>query len=291
LLASACVLPSCRHDQQRSQILRDLVERVVVPNTAALVQSSGRLRDEIARLSVEPTLLTLGAARAQWQRTLLSWKRADVFRSGPIMDANGLLRAMFWPVRTGAIEALVQSSQALDEASIDAIGVDRRGLFALEYLLYPQASAEGSAAQFTGANGERRTQLARALTGNVLRYADQALRSLAASEIEGGSSGMSQQIALTYLQATEQLYLGANGGICQLVRAQSSTADEGIRSDFRQAIALISNLGLPLEQAAGRDVVALDTAALAVKKLERALKTELTSTLGVTLTFSSVDGD
>jgi len=213
-------------------------------------------------------------------------------------------------------------------------------LFALEYLLYPQASAEGSAAQFTGANGERRTQLARALTGNVLRYADQALRSLgngkkygqqlaehgqdsvnhlvaqlirsvenvsanrlgriaslaksgrlAASEIEGGSSGMSQQIALTYLQATEQLYLGANGGICQLVRAQSSTADEGIRSDFRQAIALISNLGLPLEQAAGRDVVALDTAALAVKKLERALKTELTSTLGVTLTFSSVDGD
>ena len=105
---------------QREQVLRALVEQVVVPNTARVAEDSRRMEREISRLLAEPTLSTLRAAQAQWQRALLSWKRADVFRSGPIAHSNSLLRAMFWPVRTGAIEALLQSAESIDEAGFDA---------------------------------------------------------------------------------------------------------------------------------------------------------------------------
>ncbi len=247
---------------------------------------------------------------------------------------------MFWPVRTGAIDALLQGSQALDDASIDALGVDRRGLFALEHLLYSSEADEQLVAGFHGPPGERRARLARSLAGNVSLCGDRVARALGngkqfadefadagqdslnqlvaqliytvenvsanrlarisglaksgrlkATEVEGSASKMSQQIALTYLRATEELYLGVEHGLAQLVKALSPAVDNGLRSAFSQAIGALSNLGLPLEEIANRDPAGLDAAASAVKKLERALRTDLASTLGVTLTFSSVDGD
>lgn len=341
LLASSVWLVSgCRGGGAREQVLRALVEQVVVPNTAAVAQNSRRLEDEIARWVGGPTPTTLRSAREQWQRALLSWKRADAFRNGPIMDMNCLLRVMFWPVRTGAIEALVQGSAPVDEASIDAMGVDRRGLFALEHLLYRDPSEDQLSTGFDGPTGERRARLARGLAGNVSLYAERVAQSLGdgkvyadkfadggqdslnhlvgqlvstienvsasrlariselaksgrlkAADVEGGGGRMSQQIALTYLQVTEQLYLGVDRGLSQLVKAVSPTVDGAIRAGFRQAIAAVSSLALPLEEVAMRNTALLDGAAGAVKKLERTLKTELASALGVTLTFSSVDGD
>jgi len=344
LASSVCALVSCRSGGAREQVLRALVEQVVVPNTAAVAESSRRLATEAGRFAAEPTVSALHAVRQQWRNALSSWKRADAFRNGPIMDTNSLLRAMFWPVRTGALEALVQGSEAIDEPSVELMGVDRRGLFALEYLLFSEGELERADERiltgFVGPMGERRGRLARCLAVNVSLHADRAARSLGdgkryadqfadrgqdslnhlvgqlvstvengsenrlarisslaksgrlkAADVEGSRGRMSQQIALTYLRATEQLYLGVDRGLGQLVKDLSPTVDGGIRSDFARAIAAVSNLAMPLEEAVKRDASALDDAAVAVKKLERALKTELVSTLGVTLTFSSADGD
>ena len=128
---AASVHLGCGRRNAKAEVLRALVEQVVVPNTVAVADSSRRLDVQIAHLGAAPTVTTLRAAREQWQRALSSWKRADAFRNGPIMDTNSLLRAMFWPVRTSAIEELLHGSQAIDVASIDVMGVDRRGLFAL----------------------------------------------------------------------------------------------------------------------------------------------------------------
>jgi len=340
LASTAWALPACQRGTARAAVLRALVEQVVVPNTAAVAEDSRRLQSQIARLGAEPTLATLRAAREQWQRALLSWKRADVFRSGPIMDTNVLLRTMFWPVRIAAIEALLHGSDEIDDARIDTMGVDRRGLFALEYLLYSPASDELIVAGFSGPAGERRARLARSLAGNISfhaagvarllgdgkKYADELAEGaqdsisrvvghlvhgvengaanrltrvaslaksgrLKATEVEGSSARMSQQIVLTYLQGAEQLYIGVQRGVSQLVTALSPALDLALRSAFSRSITAVSDLGLPLEEVAQRDVGALDAAVDALRKLERALKTELTSTLGVTLTFSSVDGD
>ena len=339
LSCAVCVSPACRREGAKAEVLRALIEQVVVPNTSAVAESSRRLDGEIARLGAEPAITTLRAAREQWQRALLTWKRADAFRSGPIMDTNSLLRVMFWPVRGAAVEELVQGSQVIDDASVDVMGVHLRGLFALEYLLYSGQTDEQIAAGFTAPAGERRARLARSLASNVSRYADRAAHALGdgkayaakfadggqdsvsrlvgqlvhtvedvsasrlarisdlakrgrleAKEVEGGGSRMSQQIALSYLKATEQLYLGVDRGLRELVKAQSASIDDGLRTAFRQSITAVSGLGLPLEEVAQQDPAGLDAATGAVKKLERALRTELASALGA-MTFSSLDGD
>src|SRR6187399_1280742 len=142
LVGAVCAAPACRRGVSKRDVLRALIEQVVAPNTANVADTSRRLDREITRLAGEPSLTTLLAAREQWQRTLLSWKRTDAFRDGPIMDANSLLRAMFWPVRTAAIDELLQGTRALDDASLNEMGVDRRGLYALEYLLYSAEAAD-----------------------------------------------------------------------------------------------------------------------------------------------------
>jgi len=340
LASATSVFPACRRGVTKAEVLRALVAQVVVPNSAALSENSRHLEAAVSRLGADPGVATLLAAREQWQRTLLAWKRAEVFRNGPILDTNCLLRVMFWPVRTSAIDALLQSSQAIEDASIDAMGVDRRGLFALEHLLYSSSPDEASAGAFAGPNGERRARLASALASNAALYAEQVVRALGNGKayadqfsdggqdslnrligqlvytvenvsarrltriaglaksgqlkptaVEASDSHMSQQIALTYLRASEQLYLGVDRGLTQLVQALSSPVDARLRASFRQAIAAVSSLGRPLEEVAEQNPAALEAAADAVKRLERALRTELASTLGVTLTFSSLDGD
>ncbi|HYQ42855.1 MAG TPA: imelysin family protein [Polyangiaceae bacterium] len=340
LASSAYALPSCSREDAKAEALRSVIERVVVPNTAAVVEDSRRLEVELAQLAALPTLDTLGASRQSWRRSISSWKRLDAFRIGPVLESNSLLRAMFWPVRSAGIDALLQGEQAIDEASIDAMGVDRRGLFALEYLLFAEDGEEQIVARFTGGAGERRARLARALAGNISFYATGLARSLAdgtayarkfaeggqeslnrlvaqlvytvesvsanrlartstlakngslkATAMEGGLARVSQLIALTSLRAAEELYLAAERGLCQLVKSQSAAVDRELRSAFARAIAAVSDLGAPLEDVAKRDPAQLDAAAASVKSLERALKVDLTSLLGVTASFASVDGD
>ncbi|HET7544896.1 MAG TPA: imelysin family protein [Polyangiaceae bacterium] len=338
LLSALVAFPACRRTGLREEVLRALVEQVLVANTAAVAQSSGQLEDAIARLTDAPAISALHVVRDQWQRALLGWKRAEVFRFGPIAENNAALRTLFWPVRTAALEELLQGSAAIDEASIEAMGVDRRGLFALEYLLYSAETDERVVAAF--AAGTRRAALARALAGNVALHAQRAAGSLGngkkrgeelarggqesvgrvvlslidrvenvsagrlarvselaksgrlvAAELEGGRSGTSQQIALTYLRATEQLYLGVDRGLATLVAARSSTVDQSLRKAFREAIAAVETVNLPLETAVVAEAAKLDSATSVVKKLERVLKTELSSTLGLALTLSSLDDD
>jgi len=340
LAGTACVLPACGRERARGEVLRALIERIVVPNTTALAEHSRRLEVESAGLVADPTPSTLRDVRQSWRRALSSWKRVEAFRLGPIAESNSLMRAMFWPVRAAGLEGLLQGAQTLDHASVDSMGVDRRGLFALEYLLFSEAAEEECAARFAGPAGERRASLARALAGNVSFHADNLVRSLGSgktfadkladggqdslnrlvaqlvftvenvsanrlartsrlvktstfkrSDTEGGLSGTSREIALTYLRATQQLYLGEERGLCRLVSAQSATVDRALRSAFAQAIIAVADLGGPLEEAAQRDPGRFDAAADSVKKLERTLKVDLASVLGVTSTFASVDGD
>jgi len=339
-VGAGVVYPGCRRGISRAEVLRALIEQVVAPNTAAVAESSRRFDAEIGRLVAEPTLTTLHAAREQWQRALLSWKRANAFRQGPIMDSNNLLRAMFWPVRTAAIEELLADTEVIDDASVDVMGVDRRGLFALEYLLYSAPTDAEVVAGFAAPAGERRARLARALSANVALHADRVARALGdgkayggkfaegeqdslnrlvlqmvstvehvftrrlvriselaksgrleAGEVEGGRGRMSQQIALTYLRASEQLYVGGDPALSRLVHAKAAVVDERIRAAFSGALSAISNLALPLEEAVLRDPQKFAAATATVNQLERALKTELASALAVTLTFTAVDGD
>ena len=64
-----------------------------------------------------------------------------------------------------------------------------------------------------------------------------------------------------------------------------------IEAQFQSALKAVDGIGAPLEKALLKDPAAVSRAYDECKKLEIALKVELVSALGVTLTFNSTDGD
>jgi predicted lipoprotein len=222
------------------------------------------------------------------------------------------------------------------------LGVDVKGLYALEYLLFPLELDDARAAErFTGSSGRRRAELAAALARSIQRYAKVAAqrlgtgdayaqsfaragneslsallaeliatvenvsalrldyvlklaesRMLKPREIEGWPSALSHEIALTLVASSERLYRGGSGGgISSLARAVAPAVDERVRAHYAEALEAVRALGAPLERVVRSNREALVRAAGATKKLEIAMKVELTSALGVTLTFASTDGD
>jgi predicted lipoprotein len=328
---------SSQHTSPRSQVLRGLVENSAVPQARAVNDAQTALTAQLGELERAPGVPALQAAQAAWKRAVLAWEAARALRIGPVVETRALLRAMYWPVRIEALEKLHSANQPLDDARIDRLGVDVRGMFALEWLLFGAPHTSLSSASPDAA---RARALASALSRNVQHYAQltvqqlgdgdaltaslshdeqqslsrlvelivvtvealtnerlapllptapKALRALA---LRGGVSGISGELLLTQLTATAQLYAGERGaGLSALVKAAAPALDPHLRSVFREAQARLRALGPSLEPAVERDPESVVRAYVALKQLERALKSELSSALGVTLTFQSGDED
>jgi len=119
-----------------------------------------------------------------------------------------------------------------------------------------------------------------------------ASRLLKPAEVEGGAGGSSQAIALTQIEGTERLYTGSGGlGVGALVHAAAPAIDQRARGAFAGARAALQALGAPLERVVTTNRPALAVAAAVTKVLERSLKVDVASALGVTLTFQTGDGD
>lgn len=111
-------------------------------------------------------------------------------------------------------------------------------------------------------------------------------------DVEGGPSGISHRLAAAVLEGSAQLYAGEQGqGLGALVAASAPPAHERIRSAFLAAVATIQSFKEPLETIALADRSRIDALLSECKTLEVALRSDLASALGVTLTFSSSDAD
>jgi predicted lipoprotein len=337
------VATGCRREPlTRQAALKALVHEVVVPATQAVIATSAELSVAVTNLSSSPSLDTLRAARAKFKPSLLAWKRAQCFRLGPMVDTNAFVRALFWPPRPQAIEAVLDSDNSIDAAFVGNLGVDARGVYAVEYLLFPLERDEGAtAALFTGAAGARRRELARALAGNIEQCAANAGHSLGdgaayaarfaqgaeislsilvnqmigtvenlsahrlelvlgleksqrlkAQEVEGWPSASSHEIALAQLSGNEALYRGGkSGGLRALTRAMAPAIEARVSRRYAEALRAVRGLNAPLERVVTTDRPALEAAAQATKALELAIKVDLASALGVTITFQTGDGD
>lgn len=283
------------------------------------------------------------AVRAAWRAAALAWKRVHVFRSGPIVDTNALLRATFWPARPAAVDAVLKGDARLDSGVLETTGVDARGLYGMEYLLFDRENGVAAPARVAGGSGERAREYASVCARDVAKYAElaangvgkdgtpfaaafsaagqhsvnrlvshlvESVETLAEnrlallmwmnrvgrvkpSDVEGFASGTSKDLAVATLESAAALYHGAEGGcgLDALVDPVAPAIGEKIRAQFGGARAALSALDGPLERAVKSEPKKLEAAHKALKSLEIALKSDLTSALGVTLTFSSADGD
>jgi hypothetical protein len=125
----------------------------------------------------------------------------------------------------------------------------------------------------------------------VRQYAD-----IARAAYEDAAAGARRvRAAVDALVAgTERLYRGpgADGGLAALARAAAPAIDGRARAAFAAATAALAALAeVPLAAATGERRSEVERAYRATKDLERTLKVDLASALGVTLTFTGSDGD
>src|SRR5262245_14711452 len=110
--------------------------------------------------------------------------------------------------------------------------------------------------------------------------------------VEGGMSATSQQAVLALLRGAQAAFDGGSGiGLDDyLTQVKSSTAKR-VDAQFAKAIEAVQAIDGPLEAMASTRLQAIQRAHDECRALEVLLKTEVVSTLGVTLTFKSTDGD
>jgi uncharacterized protein len=334
----AAVSGACRRPDAREQALRATLQRVLLPDARSISQTSSKLQAALSQLPAAGSEPALEQARAAWRSAALAWQRGVAFQHGPYVKTEALLRAAFWPVRTSAVADVLLGSEPIDARRVAQFGVDRKGLFAIEQLLF-----EGETPAVPWLVGPKRTRaldLARACADDVCSYAERgrtalgdgepfmsefaragqqsinrvvnqllgtvenaamrvqrvltprSARGLSRDDVQGGPSGVSTELLITWLSVCERVYgAGSAPSLAGLVEAVAPAINPHATSAFSAALAGLERLGQPLERAAQSDPAQLRAALQTLRQLEVAVRSELASALGVTISFSSRDGD
>jgi predicted lipoprotein len=110
--------------------------------------------------------------------------------------------------------------------------------------------------------------------------------------IEASPSGTSLRGVVDYLEGTQRFYLGAGGlGLADALKPVNAPLAKRIEESFAAAIAATKAIGEPLDQAVMDRPEAIQNACDKVHALEILFKVDLASALGVTIFFTSGDGD
>jgi len=351
VFASGC---APKRPPQRAAVLHALIKSFALPQTQALCLTQTQVESRADALAQAPSEAAVQKLRDAWRQALLGWERVQALSMGPIVDSRALLRALYWPTRVASLKARVHDKPNITASEVAELGIDVRGVFALEWWLFGEAQIQLSAAGPEGesartwvsalahdatqqacgalaALGDGNTfannltanetlsisRITQQIVSNVETLASDHLASLTGPAnaagpqlskaparspvLRGGPSGTSHLLVQAQLAATERLYAGAQGAqgtstddsatLSALVDAVAPAIDAQLRAHFKAALQNVDALDAPLEHIAQRDTTRVKRAYDALKVLERALKTQLPSALGATLTFDSTDGD
>lgn len=136
--------PGPETDFNQNLLLQSLVDNALIPTYSNVVQASetalarvtayceGEIEQNASRDESKEQ------AREGWRHLMDSWQQAEMMQIGPLLDNSGSLRNRIysWPNTSGcAVDQDVMLSRQ-DGYSIDSRTNSRRGLDALEYLLF-----------------------------------------------------------------------------------------------------------------------------------------------------------
>jgi predicted lipoprotein len=188
------------------------------------------LRDGASRFCAAPDEASLASLQSDWLEAMATWARARVIGIGPIRDENRNLRLHFWPDKNGnvsrAVQQLLARDTPLDAETISVQSVPAQGLSALEFLLFDVP--EGALAAYQNPEtGPRRCEMTTAITGNLVRIAEETL---AGWDRNGGNfadelalAGQGSSTFATRGDALEEILTG-------MITIATQTRDERIRA-------------------------------------------------------------
>lgn len=307
--------------RDRASVLDALVRGVVADMARDLTRRTRALHDAVQVLAVTPRAASRAAARQRFGAAALSWKRAQVFRSGPFAESQAFHRAAFWPVDPAAIERALSTPVAL-EPLVESSRADARGLWALEYALFSPGFFD------TSSPDPRRAAFSRELSANVLGYAQRLAQLLgdarvfarafsaagAASvatlqahsvdtlEVARGKLERARRAALEGVppeRAVEGYYSGSSrdvlravlsgaealfqGGLAELAAQVAPEVARHVQAAFERLNARASVLDPRLEVAAATQPQGMRSVEVALAELRHAYDVELTSALEAAL--------
>jgi len=207
--------------RDQASVLSGLVKEVVLGMAREVRAESKTLHAAVRALSSEPSLERQRAAQSAFKRTTLAWKQAFAFRAGPFASSEAFQHAAFWPARLTVIDTVLGERAPVDEYLVQQLGVDARGLYALEYLLFDENHARTMV--LTGdPHAERIRAFALELSVNILGYADRIQRLLGDGHeyAESFSKAGKQSVDTLAVQTLDTLSV-VTGKFARIERARS----------------------------------------------------------------------
>jgi putative iron-regulated protein len=174
-LGAALVLgcaPAPLADGERREALRQATEQVILPTYSDLAQATDELSQLLDELALAPEQAALGEIREQYLVTRGPLEESQAFGFGPAEELRSAAAIDQQPIDGAKIDAELAGTAELTVQHLGSIGANKRGLHAIEYLLFPEDDPELEAALREDSEaGARRRQFLAAAAALVAKNA------------------------------------------------------------------------------------------------------------------------
>lgn len=167
----SCSKPKNGSGQQYDQkaLLVNISDSIILPTYDSMFTQTDSLVTALEDFTASVNNTTLTRAQNKWKAAMTAWIKCQAFAFGPAEGTTMLDNAVyFWPCKPDLIKTELNGSNTITESYITTLGAPKKGLPALEYLLFNPISNAAVIDSFTTAiNATRRKAYVLALAQNI----------------------------------------------------------------------------------------------------------------------------
>lgn len=134
-------LLGCQPQFDRSQMLSDIVNEVILPNHLLFVEKTAVFSQQAQAYAQQPTPAALQTLQTSWHELNIAWMQCAPFHFTFIQKALIHNRIDSRPANPSFIEQRLHNTKPLTKDTLATVGSSSQGVSALEYLLFDPASS------------------------------------------------------------------------------------------------------------------------------------------------------
>jgi predicted lipoprotein len=294
----------------RVSVVTAAATKVIAPAYAGLAKAAAELDAATAACNLE-------RSRTAWRETRLAYMQTVAAQGvGPAKDQRLLPAIDFWPTDASGIEAFVAGPGPFTLESVAALGARQRGLHAIETLLFREGFFERQRCQVSNLLS---VLVRRAADGVAAAWADlaprfgsqdRALAEVVSSITQSMGLVEGEQLGMPYglrrgATVNPALVRGRNAldDSVAVIEGSQALLEAGVaplistdlagrlRGAVETAEATVKNVPAPLQLSITNARPQVLAGIQACKAVEQLLATEVTTALGIVLSFNPNDGD
>jgi len=123
-------------------VINDFTDDVALSQYSDLVNAANNLNTKIEALNSDATDANLTDAQNAWESLRTVWEQCEGFLFGPVEDNDYDPQMDTWPTDANQFDSLLNSSNNLELANIEALAYNLRGFHPVEYLIFGENGNE-----------------------------------------------------------------------------------------------------------------------------------------------------